>query len=239
MERTQQTDSGSLLQHRYFESNPQGVDFVVGDIHGEYGLLQRALAEADFNPEADRLFALGDLVDRGPDGEAVLALLEKPWFHTIVGNHEMMLLQGLQDPEARLLHLMNGGDWFQVLSRERQTALAQRIRQHCSLSITVETGQGPIGLVHATAPADWRRMQSETLSEQQWQALLWDRDDFRQARLRPEQMTPVAGVSFTVHGHVSCSRAGRAANRCWIDTLYRGGGLTLMPLAEVATLPNP
>lgn len=239
MERHNPTVTRLLTQHRHFDRNPKGVDFVVGDIHGEHARLKQALADVGFDRQVDRLFALGDLIDRGADSEGVLELLELDWFHSVFGNHEMMLLQGMDEPGERMLHLMNGGAWFQALSRWQQDALARRIRHHCSLAITVETDQGPVGLIHATAPANWHRLQTEVLSPQDWQTLTWDRDDFRQARVRPGKMSPVAGVKFTVHGHVSCSRAGRAANRCWIDTLYRGGGLTLLPLPQVATLPEP
>ncbi len=228
-----------LIQHRRFSVNREGLDFVVGDIHGEYARLARALEQLGFDRSRDRLFAVGDLVDRGPDSEAVVALLEADWFFSVLGNHEMMLLEGLSDSEAGLLHLMNGGAWFRDLPPERQQRLAQRIREHCSLALTVDTDQGAVGLVHATAPDDWQQIEDQCLGPADWQTLLWDRNDFYQARVRPGRSVPVRGVRFTVHGHVSCPHAGRAGNRCWIDTLYRGGGLTLMPLSELITLGSP
>ncbi|MGL9724118.1 metallophosphoesterase [Sodalis sp. (in: enterobacteria)] len=33
---------------------------------------------------------LGDLIDRGPQSEACLPLLENPWFRSVRGNHEQM-----------------------------------------------------------------------------------------------------------------------------------------------------
>ena len=62
-----------ILQH--FARNTHGRDFVVGDIHGCFDLLQQALDEAAFNPDRDRLFSVGDLIDRGPQSPQVLLWL--------------------------------------------------------------------------------------------------------------------------------------------------------------------
>ena len=50
----------------HIERNRRGRDFVVGDIHGHFETMRHALAELKID-ERDRVFSLGDLVDRGPD----------------------------------------------------------------------------------------------------------------------------------------------------------------------------
>ncbi len=65
---------------------------MVGDIHGHFKFLTMALDKLDFNTELDRIFSVGDLIDRGPDSIDVLNWLEKPWFHAVRGNHEQMLI---------------------------------------------------------------------------------------------------------------------------------------------------
>jgi serine/threonine protein phosphatase 1 len=72
--------------------NRIGRDFVVGDLHGCRELLDQLLEQAHFDPAADRLFSVGDLVDRDPDSMGCLRLLREPWFHAVLGNHEAMLL---------------------------------------------------------------------------------------------------------------------------------------------------
>ncbi|MEQ1635292.1 MAG: metallophosphoesterase [Methylococcales bacterium] len=72
-------------------ANSHGRDFVLGDLHGCYQLLQDLLGQVNFNPAQDRLFSVGDLVDRGPDSLACLELLKEPWFYAVLGNHEAML----------------------------------------------------------------------------------------------------------------------------------------------------
>ncbi|NOT83789.1 MAG: hypothetical protein HOP02_03200 [Methylococcaceae bacterium] len=71
--------------------NNQGTDYVVGDLHGCYQLLQDLLDKVNFDPACDRLISVGDLIDRGPDSLACLQLLAEPWFYAVRGNHEAML----------------------------------------------------------------------------------------------------------------------------------------------------
>jgi len=49
-----------------FGENREGRDFVVGDIHGMFGHLRMLLKQVSFDAEVDRLFSVGDLVDRCP-----------------------------------------------------------------------------------------------------------------------------------------------------------------------------
>ena len=76
-----------------FPQNTQGRDFAVGDIHGCFNRLQGVLDEMGFDPAKDRLFSVGDLVDRGPDCDQVLDWITRPWFHAVRGNHEDMAMQ--------------------------------------------------------------------------------------------------------------------------------------------------
>ncbi|MBP5144082.1 metallophosphoesterase, partial [Pseudomonas chlororaphis] len=68
-----------------FEINTAGRDFAVGDIHGHFTKLQAALDAVQFDPTVDRLFSVGDLVDRGPESADVDTWLAKPWFHAVRG----------------------------------------------------------------------------------------------------------------------------------------------------------
>ena len=81
-------------------ANAGGRDFLIGDLHGCLDQLQAKLVQASFAPEqGDRLFAVGDLVDRGPDSLGCLNLLREPWFFSVLGNHDQMLLDALADPQ--------------------------------------------------------------------------------------------------------------------------------------------
>lgn len=84
---------------QYFEKNQEGDDYVVGDIHCQFDQLNNQLEEIGFDKTKDRLFATGDLIDRGGDGYRVLNDLGQDWFHSVMSNHEEMILSLLSLPE--------------------------------------------------------------------------------------------------------------------------------------------
>ena len=51
--------------------------YLVGDIQGCYAELDRLLTRVAFNPRDDQLWAVGDLVARGPDSLRVLQLFQQ------------------------------------------------------------------------------------------------------------------------------------------------------------------
>ncbi len=65
-----------------------GHTYVMSDIHGMAHLLEEMLGRIGFSPE-DRLYILGDLIDRGPDPAGVLDLvMGKENITVLTGNHE-------------------------------------------------------------------------------------------------------------------------------------------------------
>lgn len=91
---------------------PDGPLDLVGDIHGEIEALERLLALLGYrpdgtHPEGRRLVFLGDLVDRGTDSIAVVALVrelvEAGHAYCLLGNHELNLL---------LEKRREGNEWF-------------------------------------------------------------------------------------------------------------------------------
>lgn len=72
-------------------------DYAIGDVQGCYGPLQRLLERIDFNDKVDRLWFVGDLVNRGPDSLAVLRFLSTLPIKPVItlGNHDLHLLASL------------------------------------------------------------------------------------------------------------------------------------------------
>ena len=131
--------------------NLKGRDFVVGDLHGHLPQLQRQLEDIQFRPGSDRLFFVGDLVDRGPDSAGVLDLIDQRTYISIIGNHEAMMIAGLEDKRSAYLHLLNGGGWFYEIPEERQRAIVARVRTWPWV-IEIDTGDRRAGLVHGNVP---------------------------------------------------------------------------------------
>ena len=48
-------------------ANNVGIDYICSDIHGHFSLLESQLEKVGFDPDKDRLFSLGDLIDRGDE----------------------------------------------------------------------------------------------------------------------------------------------------------------------------
>ena len=72
-------------------------DYAIGDVQGCYDSLQRLLECIDFNEKVDRLWFVGDLVNRGPESLTVLRFISSlPSMPRItLGNHDLHLLGSL------------------------------------------------------------------------------------------------------------------------------------------------
>lgn len=95
--------------------------FAVGDIHGradELSAVLRAIRAEPRTAALRRLIFLGDIIDRGPASLRAVSLVNDSKVLSAVddvvvlpGNHELMLLDGLANPQMYLADwLDNGGD---------------------------------------------------------------------------------------------------------------------------------
>jgi len=68
--------------------------WAIGDIQGCYDAFMRLLEEIDFDPEQDRLWIAGDLVNRGNGSLEVLEYLYaiRDRIDVVLGNHDITLL---------------------------------------------------------------------------------------------------------------------------------------------------
>ena len=195
--------------------NTLGQDYAVGDIHGYFTRLQTALDGVGFNPATDRLFSVGDTVDRGPESEKALDWHAKPWFHAVRGNHEDIAIRFAQgnpvDPDS---YRINGGGWFMDLAPKEQLLFAHVFSQ-LPFAIEVETTAGLVGLIPADCPGkDWFKLDGALRASRSARDLcLWSRK-----RLELENRSVVAGVQAVVVGHTPVRDHVWLGNVCHIDT---------------------
>lgn len=68
------------------------MDYCISDIHGQYDLFCRLMDRIDFG-SGDRLFVMGDMIDKGPDSVRLVKLVfSMPDVYPIAGNHEHVFL---------------------------------------------------------------------------------------------------------------------------------------------------
>lgn len=224
-----------------FARNTQGRDFAVGDIHGHFTRLQAALDAAGFDPAVDRLFSVGDLVDRGPECRDTLTWLAKPWFHAVRGNHDDYVVRFDTCDIGNWVY--NGGAWFAGLAWDEQREFAVQFAE-LPVAIEVEAGAGLVGLVHAECPFDsWDVLRNELISplsrsrlKLAMNACMWSRK-----RIEHGDDSTVAQIRAIVCGHTPVRQPVVLGNVYHIDTggwLPDGSGhFTLLNLHTLETIP--
>lgn len=120
--------------------------YVMSDIHGEGSRFYAMLDRIGFSA-ADTLYILGDVIDRGTDGVALLRhILAAPNMTLLLGNHEQMMLEFYR-PEATFVEILrwnrNGNTATvavleQLRKRQLQSLLAQVSELPDHLDVEVE-----------------------------------------------------------------------------------------------------
>ena len=87
------------------------MTYVLSDVHGLIDKFEAMLAEINFGP-ADRLYIIGDVIDRGEHGVAILRrIMAASNMTLLMGNHELMCLSAVSGNEnAADIWFGNGGE---------------------------------------------------------------------------------------------------------------------------------
>jgi serine/threonine protein phosphatase 1 len=227
---------------RRFAANPTpaGRDLIVGDVHGCFAKLRAALDAVGFDPDAgDRLFSVGDLVDRGPESADVLWWLDQPWFAAVAGNHEEMAASFAAGLVPRDLYAANGGAWLIGATAAERLPFADAFAA-LPVAIELETAAGLVCLVHAECPrptwADFRDALADGGPEAEHVGTMarWSRH-----RISTGDATAVPDVLAVVVGHTPVERPVALGNVVFIDTgAWLQGGLSprAFTILDAATL---
>ena len=203
----------------------KGRDFVVGDIHGCFKLLEDGLKYEGFDRRNDRLFSVGDIIDRGQDSEKCLKLLQEPWFHMVLGNHEEMMIEACQQGTSATWWA-SYGSWAKWKDPEEMMAWARRFEQ-APISMTIECDGFLAGICHAEPDGqDW---ESSRDNERSRDVMLWGR-----RVLNGKSPYDVEGVDITIHGHTPLDKPKWVGNRYFMDTgACESGVIALRKLNDV------
>jgi serine/threonine protein phosphatase 1 len=214
---------------KYFTKNTQGKDYFVGDLHGEISKLDAKLTHVAFDFGSDRLFSVGDLVDRGEDSVACAGLVIEPWFHAVQGNHENMSIRyplGNMDTDN---YRRNGGAWNIDLPKESSEGISNMLKE-LPYMMEIETEYGTIGVVHAeVAQGDWNNCKGVIASKDVQQQVMWNRE-----KITYMDADCVTGIDYVVVGHTPLKKPIRLGNVFYIDTgACFGRDLTLLSTEDL------
>ena len=124
------------------------MDYAIGDVQGCFNSLNALLKKINFNIDRDRLFFLGDVVNRGPHSLETLRFIysHKDNVDMVLGNHDFHLLVCALTERSP-----NKKDTFQDIleSNDKNTLLEYLL--HRPLVIEYED----VLMVHAGVPPNW------------------------------------------------------------------------------------
>lgn len=199
--------------------NHAGRDFVVGDIHFKTRELHKGLQALGFDKSVDRLIAVGDLIDRGPGMLDGLKLLGEPWFFTVKGNHEQMLIDAYR-ANPRLPYSDHGARWWLTIDDESKPMIIDKL-ESLPLVIEVETARGVVGVVHADVPGGlaWDDFTQSLKNPQIQDVALWGRE-----RIKKYHRGGVPGAWRVCVGHTWIPHSLRLGNVLALDVTGGGDG---------------
>ena len=237
-------------------SERKGRIFAVGDLHGEFHTLMQALHALKFDFGKDRVLLVGDIHDRGRSSEKCLDLLRETWVDSVVGNHESMLLESVNEDgslkkgadSALEMWLANGGEWALEAPPKSLAQWRRLVLDKLPLNWVVERRDGRKSLVcHAEPDPDWHGdvttlvNRSIPVSRLRGSLTLWgrgilriSRDDGMSREQKLQLLRPLSDFLFSVHGHTQLKTAGWVNNQLFADTgAVFGNSLTLVDLDHV------
>lgn len=132
--------------------------YAIGDIQGCFGSLLRLLERCAFDPAQDRLWLVGDLVNRGPRSLETLRFVRGLGSAaiTVLGNHDLYLLMVAEGVEKKrgkgdtLDDILSAPDRDELLAWLRHRPLCHVENGHC--------------LVHAGLLPQWTLAQARRLA---------------------------------------------------------------------------
>lgn len=142
--------------------------YVVGDVQGCFGSLERLLASFEWRPGRDEVWLAGDLVNRGRRSLEVLRWARE-WAQVVVlGNHDLHLLA----VSAGLRSARRGDTLDPILVAPDRDDLLAWLRTRPLLHLARDpSGVGEWALVHAGLLPAWTRADAIRLAEEAQQRL--------------------------------------------------------------------
>jgi bis(5'-nucleosyl)-tetraphosphatase (symmetrical) len=122
--------------------------YAIGDIQGCLAPFKRLLDQISFDPRTDRVWLVGDLVNRGPDSLALLRFVQSldAAVRIVLGNHDLFLLAAAEGI-ATVRHKDTIQDVLEAKDRDELMAWLRRQPLHYR--------EGSFLMIHAGLLPQW------------------------------------------------------------------------------------
>lgn len=204
----------------------QGRIIAIGDIHGCHAEFSELLQRLELTPE-DQLILLGDLVNRGPDSCKVIDLAREHKALSLLGNHELRLLNFRKSNDTAFLK-ESDEDTYKKLRPEDWLYLEQMPLTHYVEELNTVFVHGGF-----LPNEPWQKQPASVVTRIQ----VIDSDGRPRKRADSEDSPPWAdlwnGPPFVVYGHTPRPEPYKLKWSVGIDTACAMGGyLTAYILPE-------
>ncbi len=144
--------------------------YAIGDVQGCSDALRRLIDRIAFDPRTDRLWFVGDLVNRGPDSAGVLRYVKAlgASARIVLGNHDLYLLAAAE----QVVGLRSKDKVHDVLDAPDRAELTAWLRQQ-----PIHVRDGSFFMVHAGLLPQWTLEDADALAGEVETAL--HGDDYR------------------------------------------------------------
>lgn len=219
---------------------PAQTTYVVGDLHGREDLLEPMLVRIDAHigdtkAQNPKLVFVGDYVDYGPDSRSVLDRLHQLTRELpdnvvcLMGNHERMLLDYLEEPQRRGPRWLRAGGNTTLesygiraddTSPEGLSTAGKALRSAMGADLInwlaarpLLWNSGTLWVVHAAADP------RQPMDSQSARVLLWGHPEFETVQRRD--------AVWIAHGHTAIAAAAVSETRINVDSgAWRTGTLS-------------
>lgn len=244
----------SMPSDRRYDCGPFDI---IGDVHGcfdelclllerlDYQVDHQALAsggDAVFHPQGRRVIFLGDLVDRGPNSPAVLALamrmVKYDKAHCVPGNHEVKLLRWLKGKNVKPRYGL--AETIAQFSKCSDTFKAKVAHFIESLASHLVLDNGRLVVAHAGLRGDYHgRMSGEVRAFALYGETTGETDEYG-LPVRYNWAADYRGRAYVVYGHTPVRETAWVNRTICLDTgCVFGGKLTALRYPERALVAVP
>lgn len=181
--------------------------YVLADVHGRADRFHEVLNSIGFS-KGDKLYILGDVIDRNPDGIQILEeIISSENMQMLLGNHEYMMLNAIENPDFQInqwftnldLWYLNGGAIteraYRALTDEKKKELLDYMRE-LPLNIGVLCGDKRYLLVHGSPASKYNPEYTQYVDEKEF--AVWNRFD-PQVDEYDKDITLICGHTPTIH----------------------------------------